>query len=513
MLTVNKQRKVETMTKETNGLRFVAPTEDPLVLDLNSWQRLEYDMERDKHPILQERERVGAKRNSRFPDLQRDLFCDLKNPKTQEVASPDSWGKAIMEQARGLPSYKGLKTQCRNNAYYSGLATKAVSKKLIQTLKPRKSNVDTKALQSKVDDLKDLLQRSQENRNGGGPNTRLSDKLEKLEARLDKAKQEEAKLKQGIDPTAIRQAVDEASEEAASEIMEINAMVQSLSYGSEPGTPAFDGDPDGLRAMAEMIQSNPTLMKLWELAGKMRMTAKNKQRNKPNKQPQELHDIEVGSNLETILPEEAMLLVSGNENMEMEFFSRYCDNQLLQYALKGNEDEDQGPIICCVDVSGSTQGTISLWEKATALALIEIAIKQKRSFSVIFYDSAVRHTWTVRKGERINAQDMANAMSFFSGGGTSFEAPLRKAVEVIEGDGEFTGADIVFLTDGSSSTSEDFRKWFTGKLDEHSINVYTVLFSSYTSEVSEWSDEIYNYSEIIAQGETNNDFSDRVFSI
>jgi uncharacterized protein with von Willebrand factor type A (vWA) domain len=468
-------------------------------------------MERTSHPILQERERVGAKRNSRFPDLQRDLFCDLKNPKTPEVDSPDSWGKAIMEQARVLGSYKGLKTQCRNNSYYSGLATKAVSKKLIQSLKPRKSNVDTKALQDKVDDLKDLLNRNQAS--GGEGNQRLSDKLEKLEDRLKKAKQEEDNLKKGLDPSAVRKAVDEASEEAAEEIREINAMVQSLSYGSEPGTPAFDGDPDGLRAMAEMIQSNPTLMKLWELAGKMRMTAKNKQRNKPNKQPTELHDIEVGSNLETILPEEAMLLVSGNENMELEFFSRYCNDQLLQYALRGSEDEDQGPIVCCIDVSGSTEGTISLWEKATALALIEIAIKQKRSFSVIMYDSAVRHTWTVRKGQKINAQEMSDTMAFFSGGGTSFEAPLREAVKVIEEDGEFTGADIVFLTDGSSNTSEDFRKWFTGKLDEHSINVYTVLFSAYASEVGEWSDEIYNYSEIINQGETDNDFSDKVFSI
>lgn len=499
------------MAKETNGLRFVAPTEDPLVLDLNSWQRLEYEMERDQHPALQERERVGAKRNSRYPDLQRDLFCDLKNPKTPEIASPDSWGKAVMDQAKGLSSYKGLKAQCRNNAYYSGLATKAISKRLAQTMKPRKSNVDTKALQDKVDDLKDLLNRSKAN--SGEPNKRLNDKLNKLEQRLKKAKQEEKDLKKGLDPSAIRNAVDEASEEAADQIMEVNAMVQSLAYGDEPGTPAFDGDPDGLRAMAEMIQSNPMLLELWELAGKMRMTAKNKQRNKPNKQPQELHDIEVGSNLETILPEEAMLLVSGNENMEMEFFSRYCDNQLLQYALKGNEDEDQGPIVCCVDVSGSTKGTISLWEKATALALVEIALKQKRSFSVIFYDEAVRHTWTVRKGEKVNAQDMANAMSFFSGGGTSFEAPLREAVKVIETDGEFTGADIVFLTDGSSSTSEDFRKWFLGKLDEHSINIYTVLFSAYRSEVGEWSDEIYNYSEIMDQGTTDNDFSDKAFSI
>ena len=55
----------------------------------------------------------------------------------------------------------------------------------------------------------------------------------------------------------------------------------------------------------------------------------------------------------------------------------------MQYELKGTEKQGKGPIVVCVDNSGSMSGDRETWSIVVALALLEIATMPKREFACI----------------------------------------------------------------------------------------------------------------------------------
>jgi Mg-chelatase subunit ChlD len=58
---------------------------------------------------------------------------------------------------------------------------------------------------------------------------------------------------------------------------------------------------------------------------------------------------------------------------------------LMQFKLEGKEKEGKGPLIVCIDNSGSMAGEREEWAKGFALGLLTIAKKQKREFCIIHF--------------------------------------------------------------------------------------------------------------------------------
>ena len=133
---------------------------------------------------------------------------------------------------------------------------------------------------------------------------------------------------------------------------------------------------------------------------------------------------------------------------------------LMQYQLRGREKEGCGPLIVCIDESGTMSGNRDVWAKAVAIALLHVAQKQKRKFCMIHYDANVTR---IDKFEgKTHPLEIIDAISHYTGGGTEFEEPLNVAFQMISG-GRDTGykkADIVFITDGQARVSDKFLEVF-----------------------------------------------------
>ena len=176
----------------------------------------------------------------------------------------------------------------------------------------------------------------------------------------------------------------------------------------------------------------------------------------------------------------AELLYLDDDIMILDFFRRYFEQSLSVYSLKGEEKVQKGGIAILEDGSGSMSGRNEIWAKAIGLALLKIAMLQKRPFYAIHFGGTNEYTTfdydTSGQTLKVTVQHrntkpveysgieavMAYAELFF-GGGTEFSGPMGKVMDKFQEDFETKGAvdaDVVFLTDGMCGVSDDFMKKF-----------------------------------------------------
>ena len=127
-------------------------------------------------------------------------------------------------------------------------------------------------------------------------------------------------------------------------------------------------------------------------------------------------------------------------------------------------------MIVCIDGSGSMAGDKEVWAKAVALALLEIARKQRRAFTTIVFSSgqADLHVFDLLERPHRGALesppvDLRHLMEFaecFPRAGTNFQVPLEHASGLLLEQSKFRRGDIVFITDGEAHLPEPWLHEF-----------------------------------------------------
>ena len=180
--------------------------------------------------------------------------------------------------------------------------------------------------------------------------------------------------------------------------------------------------------------------------------------------------------------------------LRMQLLQRISTEQALNYDYQGKEQVGDGPIVIAIDNSGSMtlpmgatgysrdapcpqqgcRGTITLnfysnespkcgrcghmahtreaYAKALALALIESAKKSGRDVVCINFSSPPHNPMTEYRFPRGRASfpELVRFTEEFQNGGTVFEPPILRAMEIIRADFTKDGlanADLVFITD------------------------------------------------------------------
>src|SRR6185312_10631442 len=77
------------------------------------------------------------------------------------------------------------------------------------------------------------------------------------------------------------------------------------------------------------------------------------------------------------------------------------ESRALQYKLEGSESLGKGPLVVCLDKSGSMAGAADIWATAVALALLEVAQRQRRPFALLSFDARVKDEVIVAPGEML----------------------------------------------------------------------------------------------------------------
>ena len=192
-------------------------------------------------------------------------------------------------------------------------------------------------------------------------------------------------------------------------------------------------------------------------------------------------------------------MLSSPQTMPL-FLRKYQQKQLKQYRRREPVCKGMGDIICCLDESGSTRGDAAAWGKAVALTLLEIAAENGRSFALIHFSGpGSLKTDLFRPGEYTVADKLSAAQTFLDGG-TDFETPMTKAIDLMEHAG-FENADIVFITDGECAMSEAYLEQLRLSQQLHHFSITGILlddgYSGMDFSLKDFCQDIFRTSELM----------------
>ncbi|WP_255367992.1 VWA domain-containing protein [Psychrobacillus sp. OK032] len=246
-------------------------------------------------------------------------------------------------------------------------------------------------------------------------------------------------------------------------------------------------------SLAEKIASNKKMKEIADWAGRFKQIARNKQ--KPKKSDSiERSGVTLGNDVERLLPIELGLYI--HPITRNDFLRRFVEGQTMQYEQKGKEVLGKGPIILCLDQSGSMQ-RLDTQSKGFTLALMSIARKQRRDFCLILFSSSTQ-ILTFEKG-KIKKSDMITLAQTFLGGGTNFTLPLDGALSVIN-ESRFKQADIVFVTDGEDRLTASFLEAFNRKKKEKNFSVLSLLIGCSIDTVEQFADKVIKVKDFDEEG-------------
>lgn len=207
-----------------------------------------------------------------------------------------------------------------------------------------------------------------------------------------------------------------------------------------------------------------------------------KDRKIPKINRDEIFGIQKGSNLSRILPSELINLE--DNQLKYLFYSKYLENSLLTYEIKGKEEEEKkeeekkinskGPIVTCIDTSGSMKGEPILKAKALIMAISKILKRENRELYILLFGSKGQ----LQELSVENDNEVSKIVKFLKKsyeGGTDFETPLKKALEIISKKENYNKADILMITDGVCKISHTFKKKLKEEKNRLSLKIYTVI--------------------------------------
>jgi len=228
------------------------------------------------------------------------------------------------------------------------------------------------------------------------------------------------------------------------------------------------GDYKLIVQYGDFLAQQPELLKLAEQLGRSReaksvpsqdapMESFRQLVHQPDNVPEEVSGLHQSDDVLRLLPPELATL--GISELEIEFYRRLVEKRLLTYRLQGDawrekitqrpvthqqhEDQPRGPFIVCVDTSGSMGGFNERCAKAFCLALLKVALADKRRcYIMLFAHDVVGYELTSDDG-------IAQAIRFLSQrfrGGTDLAACLDAVVKRMEGS-LWQEADAVIVSD------------------------------------------------------------------
>lgn len=230
--------------------------------------------------------------------------------------------------------------------------------------------------------------------------------------------------------------------------------------------------------------------------------------------PMETKGITRSDSISRMLPQEASLLT--NPVLKKLWHAKRAENALLSYSVEGTEvleTEEQleqesvsekqgdksnkcrGPMVICLDTSGSMIGLPENIAKATVLECLKVACKEKRRCYVYLFGSKEEVSELDLKLDASGFNELLNFLTMSFGGGTDAEGPLNKALEKCDAE-EWYKADILLVSDGEFSVTSGLSRTINDRREKQGLHVHGIQIgnSQYTS-MSKICDPIHYFSE------------------
>ena len=181
--------------------------------------------------------------------------------------------------------------------------------------------------------------------------------------------------------------------------------------------------------------------------------------------PGELTGVRFGASLERMLPAEAALLC--HPVGRRLWRARHAEGRLLAYDSEAvltdwrpdplaqlrpqaadtqAQPQDRGPIVLCLDTSGSMRGAPELIAKAVVLAALRVAVASGRACRLVAFGGPGEVLQSDLNGPG-GLQALMDLMAQSFDGGTDIQTPIERAIETVQ-DNAWCSADVVLVSDG-----------------------------------------------------------------
>lgn len=464
--TPDQMRWLQTQTRSVQIGKF--QTEESVLRDLqfntDSWTRYLWEKSRDRTPGINDAIVSGVKQTATFEGFGREVFGRLHNSEQLvELESPDpsdEWAKKLHGIMEDMPEFGNFRTRTVGDPLWAGMGSAALMESLMDALADANAGEEKLPDVSKLRKQLDAAKRIQAAAGGIGVDDEVDNMLKNIEGQIANAEASGQKISSNLEnsESSLRQRIREGMVNAQARIEEMQDCMNSASIGNGAGSEGKGIGIDAQLELARLIRESSRFKRIAKIAGRMRAIASDKRKTRSDQARTELHSIETGNEPLQVLPTETALLL--NPATRLYFYSKYSSESLLQYRLQGKERKARGPVILCIDVSGSMEGQRELWSKAIFIAMLECCMKDKRDLLLYYFDDGVRASYTFSHKTPATPEELITACEYFSGGGTSLEEVLNGACRDVE-HGASTGldrADIVVVTDGAVNVSESLQQ-------------------------------------------------------
>lgn len=294
--------------------------------------------------------------------------------------------------------------------------------------------------------------------------------------------------KDGLDDEmAALRAVGRAVAAAGKEVGELHEATAAL--GTGPGAPGSN-DPRAVAELFKRVRGDPALRRICELAGRFRRVAQSKQRMKASHGLDDVVGVEPGGDIGRLLPIELAKLAL--PELELDTLRRIVEREALCREHHAVEPVGKGPVIVCLDESGSMSGAKVHTAKALALALAWVARHQRRWCALVAYSGDSGERLLPLPPGRWDEPKLADWLTAFIGCGSEIDVPVRELPRMYRELNAPPGVtDLVFVTDARCRLPEPVRDAFAAWKRSVRARLVTLVIDSQSGDLAPVSDEVH----------------------
>ncbi len=309
--------------------------------------------------------------------------------------------------------------------------------------------------------------------------------IEHMRAELDEVRDYEAEIGDEAIPGQVRQRLANVRTTLDAIAHKYDAVKDFLAQCPGAGFSYADLEAldEDFSALALTLAANTQVKDLARKMGRAYISEEKKKRARiPQASRNEVHGTHRSDDLMRMLPSE--LLNLEDETLESLFYARLLEKNLVCYELQGHsfvngEHSEQhskrtGPVVACLDTSGSMHGAPLHKAKALLLAIASILEAEDRSLHVLLFGAAGQlHEFSMDAHN-----DSSGLLRFLRqgfGGGTNYEAPLGRALDIVACEPAYQKADVLMISDGDCELSPAFATAFAARKEQLDCMVYSVL--------------------------------------
>lgn len=326
---------------------------------------------------------------------------------------------------------------------------------------------------------------------------------EKRKEKMEKTTSSKAKEKlerQG--EMAVVRAAGKALKSAQQDVDDLEDMESSLGAGLGQGGQG-KLNTEAVAKRFQKVRNNHRLRNIINKAGRYRRFAQGRQRQKTSHGYEDMIGIKLDDSVDHLLDEELACLL--DDDLELDTLRRIAERETLAHEYKGSEKVGLGPIIVCVDESGSMGGDPIEQAKAFALSMYWIAQHQKRFCCLIGYSGGTEGTVLVIPPGKKKEEELLEWLGHFFSGGTTMDVPLS---ELPNKYWTMIGApkgktDLILITDAIVHIPTPIRDAFLAWKKKEKVRTITLLIGGCgeAGDLGAVSDEVFNVSKIGLESE------------